>query len=244
MRPSLLLLALLALFAAVPAQAGKAHVAVAANFTKLAEELAPVFHTQTGHEVIYSFGATGQLYAQISQGAPFDVFLAADAERPEKAVADGFGVENSRFTYAIGVLALFSTVLNLDDGKAILEGGGYIRLAIADPKAAPYGRAALESLDALGLAEVMRDRLVTGESISQALQFVQTGNAELGFVAASQVVGQDNVWLVPRELYAPIVQDAVLLKRGEGNAAAEAFVEFLKSDVARGMIRASGYAVP
>lgn len=224
-------------------QAETVSVAVAANFTKVAEELAPLFKAETGHDVSYSFGATGQLYTQISQGAPFEVLLAADDERPGKAVSEGLGVEGTVFTYAIGALALYSTTLDVSDGKAVLEAGAFNKLAIADPAAAPYGRAATEAIAALGLAEAITPKLVTGENISQTLQFIESGNAELGFVAASQVVGKSSVWMVPAELFEPIRQDAVLLKTGEANPAATAYLDFLKSDAAVAVIQAAGYVV-
>lgn len=225
------------------AHAGSVTVAVAANFTEVAEALAPLFTAESGHEVRYSFGATGQLYTQISQGAPFEALLAADDERPAKAVAEGLGVEGTVFTYAIGALALYSTSLDLGDGRAVLEAGDFDRLAIADPTTAPYGRAALEALAALDLTASITPKLVTGENISQTLQFVESGNAELGFVAASQVVGKPGVWPVPAALHAPIRQDAVLLKVGQTNPAATAFLDFLRSETAIAVIEASGYVV-
>ncbi|UJW87574.1 molybdate ABC transporter substrate-binding protein [Devosia sp. SL43] len=219
------------------------NVAVAANFTKVAEKLAPLFKAATGHDVIYSFGATGALYAQVTHAAPFEVFLSADDKRPAQAVTDGFGVEGTVFTYAIGSLALYSTSLDLTDGKAVLEAGDFDKIAIADPETAPYGRAAQEAIEALGLTETITPKLVTGENITQTLQFTESGNAELGFVAASQVIGKSGVWLVPDDLYEPIRQDAVLLKTGEANPAATAFIDFLKSDEAVAVIEASGYVV-
>lgn len=238
--PALLLTALLLTTAA---HADSVSVAVASNFTKVTEELAPIFKAETGHDVSYSFGATGQLYAQISQGAPFEVLLAADDERPTKAVADGFGVDGSVFTYAIGALALYSTSVDLADGEAILESGDFDKIAIADPATAPYGQAAVETIEALGLIAAIIPKLVTGENITQTLQFVESGNAELGFVAASQVTGKTGVWIVPAGFYQPIRQDAVLLKTGEFNPAATAFVDFLKSERALDVIKASGYSV-
>lgn len=225
------------------AQAETVSVAVAANFTKVAEELAPLFKAETGHDVSYSFGATGQLYTQITQGAPFEVFLSADDVRPAQAVSEGLGVDGSVFTYAIGALALYSTSLDLSDGKAVLEAGDFDKIAIADPATAPYGRAATETIEALGLTVAIAPKLVTGENITQTLQFTESGNAELGFVAASQVVGKTSVWLVPADLYQPIRQDAVLLKTGEANPAATAFVDFLRSEKAVKVIEAAGYVV-
>jgi molybdate transport system substrate-binding protein len=237
-------LALLAgLLAVSAAQAETVSVAVAANFTKVAEELAPVFKAETGHDVVYSFGATGQLYTQATQGAPFEVFLSADDVRPSRAVSDGIGVDGTVFTYAIGALALYSTSLDLADGKAVLEDGGFEKLAIADPETAPYGRAAIETLTELGLLDELTPRFVTGENISQTLQFTETGNAELGFVAASQVIGKPGVWIVPAQYHEPIRQDAVLLKTGEANPAATAFIAFLKSEKAVAVIEAAGYVV-
>ncbi len=224
-------------------QAETVTVAVAANFTAVAEELAERFEAESGHEVVLSFGSTGQLFAQISQGAPFGVFLAADTERPERAIADGFAVEGTFFVYAEGRLALYGLGRDLSDGRAALA-GDFQKLGIADPAAAPYGKAAIETLGALGLFETVEPRLVQGESISQALQFVESGNAELGFVAMSQVLGKADIWAVPAALHQPISQGAVLLQAGEGNAAAEGFLAFLQTDVAVGVIEAAGYSVP
>jgi molybdate transport system substrate-binding protein len=234
---------LVGMLLAAAARAETVNVAVAANFTKAAEELAPLFKAETGHEVVYSFGATGQLYTQITQGAPFEVFLSADDVRPAQAVTEGWGVEGSVFTYAIGSLALYSTSLDLTDGKAVLEAGDFDKIAIADPATAPYGRAAAETIEALGLTAAITPKLVTGENITQTLQFTETGNAELGFVAASQVVGKSSVWIVPTDLYEPIWQEAVLLKTGEAHPAATAFMDFLKSGAAVAVIEASGYLV-
>lgn len=225
------------------AHAETASVAVAANFTKVAEQLAAAFKASTGDEVTLSFGASGALYTQISQGAPFDAFLSADDTRPAKAVADGFGVEGTVFTYAVGALALYSTSVDVADGVAVLKADAFDKLAIADPKTAPYGQAAIESLTMLGLIEALTPKFVTGQNITQTLQFVDSGNAELGFVAASQVIGKAHVWIVPAELHAPIRQDAVLLKTGAGNTAATGFLDFLKSEEAVAMIEASGYTV-
>ncbi len=229
----------------LPAHAGSAGVAVAANFTAVAEALADGFKAATGHDLVLSFGSSEQLLTQISQGAPFDVFLSADAARPAQAVAEGLGVEGSVFTYAIGRLALYSTVLDMTDGAAVLAGGDFQHIAIADPATAPYGAAAVEVIAALGLTDALAEKLVTGQNISQALQFVDTANAELGFVALSQVAGKPatQMWTVPTGLYSPIRQDAVLLTGGAANPAAIAFLDYLASDAARELIAAAGYAV-
>jgi len=239
-----ILLALLAVLSATGlVRADTVNVAVAANFTAVAEDLAALFRAETGHEAVLSFGATGQLYAQITQGAPFDVFLAADDTRPAQAVRDGYGVEGSTFTYAIGQLVLYSAALDLGDGPAVLAAGRFDKLAIADPATAPYGAAAIETLVALGLYASLAPKFVTGGTVTQTLQFIATGNAELGFVAASQVLGKPQVWPVPAALHRPIRQDAVLLKSAAGDVAARAFLAFLGSPVARVRIAAAGYAV-
>lgn len=242
MSRTLLAIALL-LSSALPTQAETAHVAVAANFTAVAGELEVLFEARGEHELELSFGATGQLYAQISQAAPFDVFLAADTERPEKAIAEGLAVEGSFFVYAEGRLALYGPGRDLGDGEAALR-GEFEKLAIAEPGAAPYGQAAVETLQTLGLYDAIAARLVTGSNISQTLQFVESGNAELGFVAASQVLNKDDVWLVPASHHGPIAQGAVLLKAGENNSAAAAFLDFLRSAEAVAVIEAAGYSVP
>lgn len=218
-------------------------VAVAANFMPVAEELAPVFTEVTGHTVRHSFGATGQLYTQITQGAPFEVFLAADDVRPARAVAEGLAVESTAFTYAVGQLALYGGSVEPVNAEAVLAAGQVDHLAVADPETAPYGRAAVETLAALGLTELYAGKTVTGETITQALQFVESGSAELGFVAASQVRGRAGVWIVPADLHQPIRQDAVLLAAGADNPAARAYLEFLRSDAAVAVITDAGYAV-
>ncbi len=236
-----MLLAALWVTGAVPAFSETAHVAVAANFTAVAEQLASLFEAGTDHKLVLSFGATGQLFAQISQAAPFDVFLAADTARPERAIAEGLAVAESFFVYAEGRLALYGPGLG---AKQALLSGDFSRLAIAQPDAAPYGQAAVETLNALGLYDAIAARLVTGANISQTLQFVESGNAELGFVAASQVPGKDDIWLVPATLHGPIAQGAALLNQGADNPAALAFMDFLQSDAAVAVIEAAGYSVP
>lgn len=230
-------------FGAGAAPAADTSVAVAANFADAAQAIGVLFRRATGHQAVYSFGATGLLYAQIAHGAPFEVFLAADREHPRRAEPEGLAVPGSRFTYATGRLVLFSRYENLVRGEATLKEASFAKLAIANPATAPYGAAAVETLRALGVFDALKPRIVQGNSIAQAYQFVDTGNAELGFVAFSQVVGHSHGsrWLVPGNLHAIIAQDAVLLRRGEGNAAARAFLAFLKGEEARAVKVSHGY---
>jgi molybdate transport system substrate-binding protein len=232
---------------ASPALAAQTQVAVAANFTEPAKAIAAAFKTATGHEAVLSFGASGQFYTQIAQGAPFEVLLSADADRPIKAEAEGLAVPGTRFTYAIGRLVLFSKTPGLvDDHGAVLASDRFAKLSIADPAAAPYGLAAIQTLKALKLYDRLQPKIVQGASIGQAYQFVQTGAAELGFVALSQVAGESggSRWLVPAADYAPIEQQAVLLKTGDKNPAARAFLAFLKSPAALAIIKRYGYGTP
>ncbi|HEV7275694.1 MAG TPA: molybdate ABC transporter substrate-binding protein [Devosiaceae bacterium] len=224
------------------ARAESVLVAAAANVTVVAEEIAAAFTAETDHDVVLAFGSTGGLYAQIAQGAPFEVYLAADAERPALALAAGFAVAGSDFTYADGRLALYSTTRDVSTGAAALM-GDFQRLAIADPELAPYGRAAVEVLAALELTDTLADRLVVGTSVTQALQFVVSGNAELGLVAAGQVGGSGTHWVVPAEFHSPIRQDAVLLQAGATNPAALAFMAFLRGEAAATILRSAGYLV-
>jgi molybdate transport system substrate-binding protein len=226
------------------ALAGQTHVAVAANFTDAAKEIAAAFKQRTGHEAVLSFGSTGQLYNQITQDAPFQILLSADEERPKKLADEGLAVPESRFTYAIGKLVLWSKSRDLVRGEETLRAGSFAKLAIANPTAAPYGAAAIETLKALGLYDALRSKIVQGNNIAQAFAFIDTGNAELGFIALSQVVGNagESRWLVPQELYTPIRQDAVLLQKGASNPAAAAFIAFLKGAEARAIIERYGYA--
>ena len=228
-----------------PAYAGSVNAAVAANFTKVAQDLAAKFKAKTGNEVVLSFGATGALYTQITQAAPFEVFLSADDKRTKTAIKDGFGVEGTDFTYAVGKVVLYSPTIDLTDGAAVLTGGAFQHLAVADPEAAPYGAAAMAVLDKLGVTAAVTPKIVTGENITQTQQFVDSGSAELGFVAASQVVGKPamQVWFAPQEDYSAIKQNAVLLKTGAGNQAAKDFLDYLKSDEAVAVIKASGYTL-
>lgn len=237
------LLVCLFLAIATPATAAETKVAVAANFTEAAQAIGPKFTAATGHTAVFSFGSTGQLYTQITQGAPFEVFLAADQGRPEKAEAEGHGVKGSRFTYATGKIVLFSKDPALVKGASTLETGSFQKLAIANPETAPYGAAAVAALTKLDLYTALQPKLVQGTNISQTLQFVDTGSAELGFVALAQVIKLEggSRWIVPDDLYPTIAQDAVLLVQGKDSAAAKAFLDFLKGAEARAVIAEFGY---
>lgn len=231
----------------VPASGGDAGIAVAANFTAPAKEIAALYQSRSGRSLDLSFGASGQFYTQISQGAPFDAFLCADDERTRKAMQEGLAVPGSEFTYAVGKLVLWSADTALvDPDGAVLREGNFAKLAVANPKTAPYGVAAMETLKALGLGDALQAKIVQGANISQTYQFVLTRNAELGFVAYSQVIDQKtgSRWMVPEKLHAPIVQNAVLLKRGTNNLAAKVFLTFLKGAEAAAVIRRYGYALP
>ena len=226
--------------------AAEVRVAVAANFSDTAQQIADRFEARSGHRVVISAGSSGQLYAQIRQGAPFDVFLSADDERPARVEAEGLGVKGTRFTYATGRLVLWSRTAGLVDPQGrVLATGQFQHLAIADPASAPYGRAAMEVLAHRKLDGRLKPRLVTGNSIAQALQFVRTGSAELGFIALSQArsLAGGSRWLVPATDHRPIDQQAILLTHAGDPAAAAAFLKFLKSPEARTLIRAQGYEV-
>ena len=213
-----------------PARAAVARIAVAANFRDAAGEIGAAFQSATGHTVRFSFGSTGQLFVQIAQGAPFDAFLAADSERAAKTIEEGLGVSGSRFTYALGRIALFSIDDRLVAGPETLERSGFSKLAIAEPASAPYGAAAVQALQSLDLYAKLENRIVRGLNVAQTYQFVYSGNADLGFVALSQIArhSDGSRWIVPHRLHDPIAQDAVLLKRGQSNVAAREFLEFLR----------------
>lgn len=231
---------------ATPLPAAETQVAVAANFTEPAKEIAAAFQKATGDTAVLSFGSSGTFYTQISHGAPFEIFLSADADRPKKAEQDGLAVPGSRFTYAIGRLVLYSATPGLvDKTGAVLKTGTFAHLAIADPTAAPYGLAAMQTIAKLGLGAALTPRIVKGSSITQAYQFVATGAAELGFIAQSQVIAVPggSRWLVPARLHEPIDQQAILLRIGTGNPAAAAFVKFLKGPQAVAIIKRYGYEV-
>jgi len=235
-----------ALLIAAPVLAAETQVAVAANFAEPARQIAARFEKATGHKAVLAFGASGAFYTQISHGAPFEVFLSADAERPAKAEQDGLAIPGTRFTYAIGQLALYSATPGLVDRRgAVLRRGNFEKLAIADPATAPYGVAAVETMQRLGIYDALKPKIVTGSSIAQAYQFVSTGAAQAGFVALSQVIDVPggSRWLVPARLHSPIEQQAVLLKTGANNPAARAFLKYLRSRPALAIIRRYGYVV-
>jgi molybdate transport system substrate-binding protein len=251
MNPSRLVSVLLAGFLAVgtQAQADEVSVAVAANFTAPMQKIAAEFEKDTGHKVVSSFGATGKFYAQIKSGAPFEVLLAADDETPAKLIKENAAVVGSQFSYAIGKLVLWSAKPAIvDDAGAVLKNAGFDHLAIANPKLAPYGAAALETMKAMGVYDSLQPKIVTGESIAQAHQFISTGNALLGFVALSQVLKDGKIegssWIVPTKLYSPIRQDGVILEKGKGKPAAEALMKYLKSDKVKAVITSFGYELP
>ena len=233
----------------IQALAAEVSVAVAANFTAPMQKIAQAFEAETGHKAVLSFGSTGTLYAQIRNGAPFQILLSADDETPIKLEKEGFGVAGSRFTYAVGKLVLWSKQPGLVDDKGeVLRSGTFQRIALANPKLAPYGAAAMETMTKLGLVQALQPRFVQGENIAQTYQFVFTENAQLGFVALSQVyldgkITQGSAWMVPDNLHAPIQQDAILLTKGINNPAATALLQFLRSERAKALIRAHGYAL-
>ncbi|MDR2207748.1 MAG: molybdate ABC transporter substrate-binding protein [Azoarcus sp.] len=232
------------------AQAGEVIVAVAANFIAPMQTLAAGFEQETGHKAVLSSGGTGQFYAQIKNGAPFDVFLAADSATPARLEAEGGAIPGSRFTYAIGALVLWSAKEGFVDNKGdVLTKGVFTHLSIADPEKAPYGAAAVETLRKLGKYDTLRSKFVMGNNIAQAHQFVASGNAELGFVAFSQIYKDGKLtggsaWIVPENLHEPIRQDAVLLTKGRDNPAAHALLQFLKGPKAAAIIESCGYQSP
>jgi molybdate transport system substrate-binding protein len=234
-------------FAAALAEADEVQVAVAANFTAPMQTIAAEFERDSGHKASLSFGATGKFYAQIKNGAPFQVLLAADDETPARLEREGLAEAGTRFTYAIGRLVLWSAREGfVDDKGAVLGAGSFNKLAIANPKLAPYGAAAVEVLTRLGLLSAIEPRFVQGENIAQTYQFAATGNADLGFVALSQVwtdgkLASGSAWVVPADLHSPIRQDAVILSPGAGSAAAKGLMTYLQGDRARAVIKSYGY---
>jgi molybdate transport system substrate-binding protein len=231
------------------AHAGEVTVAVAANFTAPMQQIAQAFEQDTGHKALLAFGSTGKFYAQIKNGAPFAVLLAADDETPARLEKEGLTVVSTRFTYATGRLALWSKNASLVDDKGeVLRSHRFQKLAMADPKLAPYGAAAMEVISKMGVQASVASKLVQGESIGQTYQFVSTENAQLGFVALSQIslegrITQGSAWVVPQALHTPLKQDAVLLNLGKDNSAAHALLKYLQADKAKTIIRHYGYAL-
>ena len=237
------------LLAAQPVWAGEVHIAVAANFTAPMQQIATEFAKATGHKVVPAFGASGKFYAQIRNGAPFDILLSAEDETPARLAREGAADAASQFTYAKGRLVLWSVKPAVVDAKGdVLKTAGFDHLALANPKLAPYGAAAVEAMKALGVHEALAPKFVTAENISQTYQFVKSGNAQLGFVALSQVmkegkISEGSAWVLPANLYQPIRQDAIVLDKGRGKPAVEALMTFLKSDRAKHVIRSFGYEI-
>ena len=243
-RPSLLVCGMLL---SLSASAGEVQLAVAANFTAPMQKIAAEFEKDSGHKARLMFGATGKFYAQISNGAPFEVLLSADDETPARLEKDGLAVAGSRFTYATGRLVLWSAREGyVDDKGDVLKKGDFRHLSIANPTTAPYGAAAIQTLSKLGLLPALEPRFVQGENIAQTHSFIVSGNAELGFIALSQVfrdgqLASGSAWIVPANLHEPIRQDAVLLAKGQSNPAAAALLKYLKGDKARSIIKSFGY---
>ncbi|MGE5466908.1 MAG: molybdate ABC transporter substrate-binding protein [Ignavibacteria bacterium] len=242
-----LLLAALAFFSA-RAHADEIPIAVAANFTAPMQKIAPAFEKETGHRLVVSYGGTGKFYAQIRNGAPFEVLLSADDETPARLVAEGAAVSGSAFTYAVGKLVLWSPKPAIVDAAGEVLKQGFDHIALANPKLAPYGAAAVETMKMLGVYDTLVPRFVVAENIGQAYQFVATGNAPLGFVALSQVLKEGRIegsaWVVPARLHQPIRQDAVILAPGKGKPGPAALMNYLKSPAAQAVIRSFGYEVP
>ena len=244
-RPARFLVLLLA-FAPACVFAEPLQAAVASNFRPVMERLADAFEARSGHSIVSSYGSSGKHYAQIVNGAPFDVFLAADSERPRRLEVEGHAIAGSRLTYAIGKLVLWSPDAGLIADAAVLEHGKFRFIAIANPATAPYGLAARQTLEALGVWDALQPRLAKAENVGQAYAFVRSGNADLGFVALSQLASDvasptGSQWLVPAELHQPIAQQAVLLR---DSSAGRSFLEFLAGDEARALIRSLGYDLP
>ena len=246
---SKLLTSLLLLLPISHALADDVQVAVAANFSAPIEEIGKAFNKATGHQLKVSTGASGKFYAQIKNGAPFQVFLSADEEKPAQLEKDGLAVQGSRFTYAIGKLVLWSADAGVVDAQGkVLEKNKINKIAVANPKTAPYGEAAMETLSAMKLKSQLEPKIVMGENISQTYQFVATGNAEIGFIALSQITKNNKItsgsaWIIPEKYYSPINQDAVLLVNGKDSAAARQLLVFLKGDEAVRIIKSYGYGV-
>lgn len=234
---------------ACDSHADEVQVAVASNFTAPMKKIAAEFAKDTEHKALLSFGSTGKFYAQIRNGAPFEVFLSADSKTPAKLEKEGLIVLDSRFTYAIGALVLWSANADLVEGSDVLKHGHFRHLAVANPKLAPYGAAAIEVIDLLGMRETLTSKIIFGENIAQTYQFTFSENAELGFVSLSQVmkdgkINDGSAWIVPSSMYAPILQDSVLLRAGKDSVAAKEFMSYLKSPKSTSIIEAFGYNLP
>ncbi|NNM50990.1 MAG: molybdate ABC transporter substrate-binding protein [Pseudomonadales bacterium] len=228
--------------------ADEVSVAVAANFSVPMQKIAQEFEKESGHHVALSFGSTGNFYSQIKAGAPFELLLAADEKTPYRLEQEGLAVKGSRFTYATGTLVLWSALNGFVDNEGkVLQAGNFDHIALANPQLAPYGAAAIETLKSLGLLTRLMPKIVQGESIGQTYQFVATGNAQLGFVALSQVIGahgqpkSGSMWTVPVTLHPPLRQDAVLLTKGSDQPAAQALLAFLKGPYALKVMQSFGY---
>jgi molybdate transport system substrate-binding protein len=242
--PAILMTSLMGI--AFQLRAEEVSVAVAANFTAPMQRIAAEFEKDTGHKIVAAFGSTGKFYAQIKNGAPFELLLAADDETPARLVKENTAVAGSQFTYAVGKLVLWSAKPAVVDGAGeILKQGGFDHIALADPKLAPYGAAGVQAMKALGVYDALQAKMVTAENITQTYQFISSGNALVGFVALSQVLKDGKIegsaWLVPGTLYQPIRQDTVVLEKGRGKPAADAFMKFLKGDKAKAVIKSFGY---
>ena len=246
MRSSIRALFLLLFVAATTAYAEEVQVAVAANFVPPFKEISAEFEKATGHKVQSSPGSSGKFYAQIKNGAPFEVFFSADDERPKLLEDEGFGVKGTRFTYAVGRLVLWSPDPSLVNGEQVLRTDKFKHLAVANPKTAPYGTAAMQAMQKLVLWDHLQSRIVLGENLGQTIGFIESGNAELGFLALSQVLnpkikGKGSRWDVPNNLHEPIRQDAILLAKGQSNPAAKALMEFMHGPQAQAIIERYGY---
>lgn len=220
--------------------ADEIYVAVAANFTTTSKAIAELFEKETGHQVKLSFGSTGKFYAQIMNGAPFQVFLAADSTHPQKLAQNGEGIAETLFTYATGKLVLWSLQ---EKPENIFKNQQFKKLVIANPETAPYGTAAVEALKAMKLWEQLESKIVKGDNISQTQQFISTGNVEIGFIALAQAMQNGYFWEVPQEFYTPLRQQAILLKKGSESAAAKAFLNYLKTPPATALITKAGYSL-
>ena len=235
-------------FSVATAWAEDVPVAVAANFTKPMEKIAADFEKATGNKAVLSFGATGKFVEQIKNGAPFQILVSADQKSPIKLEKEALAVLGTRYTYAIGKLVLWSAKPQFVDDKGLIlkTNRDFEHIAIADPKVAPYGKSAMQVMEKMGVLDTLKPKMVQGESIGQTKEFVASGNAELGFVALSQVIKETtgSSWMIPQDLYSPLYQDVILLKTGDSSAAAKALLDYLRSDAALAVIKDYGYDLP